>query len=162
MSVQIPTYVRATLERGRAVVMREGKGTNGYVHVEDLAALYEIVVVEVLERSGEALPTGKRGIIFCGSGQFTWSEVAERVADACLEAGKITDTRVEDVGLTEGTRILSSYLEMADEAMVEVGLAGSSRTVATVAKRLGWKPMRGEEAWRQGFKDDVKAVLGKM
>lgn len=160
-SVQIPTFVRSTLERGRAVVMWEGKGVRDYVHVEDLAELYGTVVEEVLERDGRALPTGKEGIIFGGSGRFTWMEVAEGVADACYEEGKITDTRVESVGLTEGAKILASYLEGADEAMVEVGLSSNSRTVASVARKLGWRPTRGEEAWKKGFRDDVKAVLGK-
>jgi len=44
---------------------------------------------------------------------------------------------------------------------VEAGLSSNSRTVASVARRLGWKPRRGEEDWKRGFGDDVRVVLEK-
>lgn len=157
-SIQIPTYIRSVLDRGRGVVVGEGEGVWDHVHVEDLAELYKILVVEVLERGGEGLPTGKRGIIFSGNGRHSWMEVAQAAADACYEEGKAADRRVESVGLAEGTRFMTSYLPQANEDIVELGLSSNSRTVSSVGRRLGWKPTRGEEAWRQGFRDDLKAV----
>jgi nucleoside-diphosphate-sugar epimerase len=158
-SIQIPTYVRATLDYGRAVVIGDGKGALDHVHVEDLAELYGIAVTEVLERGGRDLPTGMEGIIFSGNGRHTWMEVAQGVADACHEAEKVTDRQVESVSLAEGVKIMASYLDGADEHMVELGLCSNSRSVPSVARRLGWKPERGSEAWQGGFRDDVEAVL---
>ncbi|KAJ7275884.1 NAD dependent epimerase/dehydratase family protein [Mycena rebaudengoi] len=158
-SIQIPTYVRATLDYGRAVVIGDGKGALDHVHVEDLAELYGIVVTEVLERGGRDLPTGMEGIIFSGNGRHTWMEVAQGVADACHEAEKVADRQVESVSLAEGVKIMASYLDGADEHMVELGLCSNSRSVPSVARRLGWKPERGSEAWQGGFRDDVEAVL---
>lgn len=161
ISIQIPTYIRTALEHGHAVVVGEGKGELDHVHVEDLAELYKIAVVNVLEKGGKDLPMGREGIIFSANGRHTWMEVAQAAADVLYEEGGITDRRVESVGLTEGTKLLASYLETVDENMVELGLCSNSRTVPSMARKLGWKPIRGEEAWRKGFQDDVKVVLEK-
>jgi nucleoside-diphosphate-sugar epimerase len=142
-------------------VIGDGAGVWDHVHVEDLAYLYEIAVLDALESGGKAFPTGKKGIIFSANGRHSWKEVAQAVADACCAEGKITDNRVESVGLTEGTKILSSALPQADEGTVELSLTNNSQTVSTVARQLGWNPTRGEEPWKTGFRDDVKAVLKK-
>jgi hypothetical protein len=70
-------------------------------------------------------------------------EVSQEVADACFAEDKITENRVKSVGLSEGAKILSSYLDHVDETMIEVGLASNSRTVSSVARSLGWKPRSG-------------------
>ena len=46
VSVQIPIYVEAAIQSGQAVVIGDGSGKLDHVHVEDLAALYAIVVNE--------------------------------------------------------------------------------------------------------------------
>ncbi|OCL09776.1 hypothetical protein AOQ84DRAFT_403640, partial [Glonium stellatum] len=165
-AVQCREYPGAGVCAERAGAGARGGGGGGgrvwdHVRVEDLAELYRVLVVEVLEKGGAGLPTGKEGVIFSGNGRHSWMEVAQGVADACYEEGKITDRRVESVGLAEGAKLLSSYLDQVDEEMVELGLSSNSRTVASVARRLGWKPTRGEEAWRKGFQENVKAVLEK-
>ena len=160
ISIQIPTYIRSALDHGRATVVGTGKGEWGYVHVEDLAELYKIAVVDIIEKGGKALPTGKKGIIFSDNGRYTWMEVAQAVADVLYEEGKITDKRVESVGLAEGAKVLAISGQV-DETLVELGFSSNSRTVSSVGRSLGWKPTRGEEAWRQGFRDDVKVVLEK-
>ena len=159
ISVQIPTYIRTALDYGRAVVIGEGDGERDYVHVEDLADLYTIMLLEILEGGGMRLPTGKKGIMFSGSGRFTWREVAQNAADVCFAGGTITDRTVESVSLKEGTKLLASYLGGVNEAMVEVGLSARGRTVASLARRLGWMPTRTGHAWKQGFEDDLKVVL---
>ncbi|KAI1638202.1 NAD dependent epimerase/dehydratase family protein [Biscogniauxia mediterranea] len=160
ISIQIPTYIRTALAHGRAIVVGSGDNVNDKVHVEDLADLYKIVALDILGNGGKKCPVGKRGIIFSGTGRFSWREVAQQVADACYEEGKISDKQVESVSLAEAARLFTSYAaDKVDEGNVELGLAGNARTVATVAKTLGWEPTRGEEEWRKGFRDDLKEIL---
>jgi hypothetical protein len=45
---------------------------------------------------------------------------------------------------------------------IELGLSSNSRTESTVARKLGWKPTRGAEAWKEGFDEEVKAALQKQ
>ncbi|KAI4946854.1 hypothetical protein J4E91_007026 [Alternaria rosae] len=158
-SLQLPMYIRGVLDHGRAVVIGDGKGVWDHVHVEDVADLYKIAVANVLESGGKDLPTGKEGIIFSGNGRHTWMEAAQAVADACYEEGKFTERSVESVGLSEGVKILAANIPHMNEDMIELALCSNALTVPTVATKLGWKPTRGEEAWRMGFRDDVKAVL---
>lgn len=160
-SVQIPTYIRSALDHGCAVMVGDGQGVWDHVHVEDLAELYGVVAREMLEKEGRNLPKGKNAIIFSGNGRHSWADIAQGVANALYEAGKLPDRQVESIGLTEATNILSSYLEQVDEATVEVGLASNSRTVSTVARGLGWKPSRGKDAWQNGYHEDVAAILAK-
>lgn len=51
-SVQIPVYVEAALQYGKGVVVGDGEGQIDHVHVRDLAALYELVVREILDNGG--------------------------------------------------------------------------------------------------------------
>ncbi|KAF2642725.1 NAD dependent epimerase/dehydratase family protein [Massarina eburnea CBS 473.64] len=161
ISIQIPAYIRCVLENGYAVVAGEGKGMWDHVHVEDLADLYGILVEEMLKDGGTALPSGKNGILFSANGRHSWLEVAQEAVDACYEQGKATERRVEKVSLAEAAQKLSSYLGQVDEQNVEIGLSSSSCTVSSVARDLGWKATRGDKAWKQGFRDDLRMLLDK-
>ncbi|GAP90577.1 putative NAD dependent epimerase dehydratase family protein [Rosellinia necatrix] len=159
-SIQIPAFVTTALDNGRAVMIGDGEGIWDNVHVQDLAALYEIVALRALDGDGKGLPWGRKGIIFASNGRHSWGDIAQRVAHACQEAGALPDAIVESLGLTEATKLfVRSYLGEADEMMVELGLASSAKTIPTVALSLGWKPARGEAEWRQGFRDDVDIIL---
>jgi len=159
ISIQIPSFIRGVLQEGHGVVVGDGSQVKDRVHVQDVADLYTLVAEEAVGGDGRALPSGKEGIIFSANGRFTWRKAVQGVVDACCDEGAITDRELKSVGLAEAARIWSSYLEEQDEDMVELGLAGNARTLASVARKMGWKPTHGEEAWRKGFKDDVKAVL---
>ena len=102
---------------------------------------------ELLENGGEKLPTGREGIIFSGHGRHTWHEVAQGVANACFEAGRVPDNTVKSVGLNEATRIFDMGVD--EPNIPELALCSNPRTVSTVARGLGWKPTRAQEAWRQ-------------
>jgi hypothetical protein len=83
------------------------------------------------------------------------------VADACVAAGEIKSAEVQQMSLEEGSAVFYEFLEKISPEHVEAGLSSNSRTVASVAKRLGWKPSRGEDDWKRGFEDDVRLVLEK-
>ncbi|KAI0387468.1 NAD(P)-binding protein [Hypomontagnella monticulosa] len=160
VSIQIPAYIRAVLKNQHGLVIGEGKGVWDHVHIQDLAELYVIAVKRIVENGGEGLPSGKKGIIFSGNGRHTWLEVAQGVADACYEEGKIPDRKVQSVTIPEAA---STMLEgLVDEHMIELAIASNSRTVSSVGRSLGWKPTRGEEAWKGAFREDLKAELEKQ
>ena len=156
-SIQVPAYVQATLKNGQGVVVGEGNGEWDNVHVEDLAELYELVLLDCLEKKGADLPFGKKGIMYSGTRRHTWRELAEGVAEAAHKAGKIQSPEVKSVNLEEAIALFPH----GDALRVELGLSSNSRTEASVAKELGWKPARGEEAWRMGFTEEVDAALAK-
>jgi nucleoside-diphosphate-sugar epimerase len=160
VSVQIPIYVEAALKHGQAVVIGDGKGELDHVHVEDLASLYAIVVNEILEDGGTRLPQWKKAIVFASNGRHTWEEVAQRVAHAWTG-----DDRVTSLTLEEGANAFKSYVDLVggeDLTELELGLCSNSRSVASLARNLGWEPTRGESEWIRSFRDDVDAVLERQ
>ena len=62
-----------------------GNGIWGHLHVEDLAMLYEILVVKILAE--EELSSGKKGIHFSDSGKHECRDVAEGIAHAIYALG---------------------------------------------------------------------------
>ncbi|KAI0158851.1 NAD dependent epimerase/dehydratase family protein [Pestalotiopsis sp. NC0098] len=163
VSIQMPVYIRAVLELGHGVVIGDGAGEINHVHVEDLAELYRIVVLDILEKDGANTPTGKKGIVFSANGIHSWMEVARGIAEACHGAGRISDPGVRSIRLEDAGEYLKSYMDLVggDLNELELGLCSNSRTRASAAKKLGWRPTRGEEAWKRSFQEDLSAVLGK-
>lgn len=157
-SIQVPSYVKATIGNGQTVVVGEGKGVWDNVHVEDLAELYTLCLLNILEKDGADVPVGEKGIIFSENGRHSWKELAQGVADAAYEAGKIKTKHVKSVSLEEGAKVLTA----GDQLLVELGFSSNSRTKGAVAReKLGWKPTRGSEDWRKGFTEEVKAAIEK-
>ncbi|KAK6085477.1 NAD dependent epimerase/dehydratase [Seiridium cupressi] len=156
-SIQIPAYVRAVLELGSGVVVGEGAGQANHVHVEDLAELYRLVVLAIMDNGGANLPTGKKGIVFGENGLHTWMDIAQGIADACHEEGRIKDRSIRSIDLEDAGKYLKSYMDLVggDFVELELGLCANS----SIARRLGWKLSRGEEAWKRAFGEDLHAVL---
>lgn len=156
-SIQIPGYVKATLLNGHGVVVGEGKGVWDNVHVEDLAELYQLVLLNILEKHGSDLQYGKKGIIFSGSDRHTWREIAEGVAEAAYNEDAIQTSEVKSMTLEEGAKVFPAPYNEASR--LEASLCSNSRTKSTVARKLGWKPVRGKEAFRAGFTEEVQAAV---
>jgi nucleoside-diphosphate-sugar epimerase len=157
-SIQVPAYASTTLKAGHGVIVGDGQGVWDHVHIEDLAELYEIVLLDILEKDGKNLPFGKKGIIFSGNGRFKWLDIAEGVAEAAHKAGLIQSPEVKSVSLKEGAELFPH----GNEIRVELGLSSNSRTESTTARKLGWKPKKGPESWREGFTEEVKAAAEKL
>lgn len=155
-TIQVPLYTKSILSSGRAIIVGDGKGVWDHVHVEDLARLYEIVVIKMIE-AGQGLPFGKQGIIFSGAGRHSWGEVASGVAQAAYEAGAIKSAEVKSVTLEEGAKALTG----GNVLIVELGFSSNSRTRADIAERLGWKPQKTEDDFKKHFREEVDVVIRK-
>ncbi|KAL5337240.1 hypothetical protein BJX70DRAFT_250833 [Aspergillus crustosus] len=158
-------YMKAMLQLGYAVVVSDGTGVWDHVHIKDLAELYRLVVLDILERGGKSLPTGKKGIMFSANGRHSWLEYSQLVADACYERGLLTERKVTHINLEEAAATLMPRLGFVNAASSTEELTSAAemysnneRTVASVARSLGWNPVQGDEAWNQAFLDDVDAV----
>ena len=131
------------------------------MHISDLGDLYTLAVLDILNHSGSSLPHGQKGIIFSAAGRASWHSVAAGVAAACVAEGELESAEVEEMSLEEGSKVFYEFLEKISPEHVEAGLSSNSRTVASVARKLGWKPRMGEEDWKRGFGEDVRLVLEK-
>ena len=153
-SIQVPAYFKATIANGQAIIVKKGEGVWDNVHIDDLAELYTLCLLNVLEKDGKDLPWGKEGIIFSENGRHRWIDLAQGVADAAHAAGKIKSKEVKAVSLEEGAKVLTG----GDTLLAELGFSSNSRTKGVVGRKLGWKPTRGPEAWKKGFQEEVQLV----
>lgn len=160
-SIQVPAFVKATLSNGYGSVVEDGRGVWDNVHVEDLADLYEIVLLNIMEKYGADLPFGKKGIIFSGNGRHEWREIAEGVAEAAYAAGAIESPKVKSISLEEAARLWPPPLR-DNTLIIELGLSSNARTESTVGRRLGWAPTRGKQAFQSGFAEEMNAALMKQ
>lgn len=62
LSIQIPTLVRSALKSKTSEIVGDDPKQWGNIHVADSAALYELLVANILR--GAAVSTGQRGIYF--------------------------------------------------------------------------------------------------
>ena len=155
LTIQYPMQMRAAMKDGYASYIADGAGEMGCVHVEDLAALYELVLLDFVSGARKAL-TGERGIVFSASGGYIWREVAERIGAVGKELGILESAQARSCGLQEAADKWAG----GDAGMTEVGLAGNSRTKADIAvKVLGWTPRRGRDDWEMNFREEFEEVL---
>ncbi|KAF2446104.1 NAD dependent epimerase/dehydratase family protein [Karstenula rhodostoma CBS 690.94] len=156
--VRVSAMAKVAMANGKIVVIGDGKGMWDHVHVQELAELYEVVVVEIMKNGGKILPYGKTGIIFSANGRHSWTAVAQEVADVCYEEGLVSQKGLEHVDLTEGIKLFSAYIpQIVSEE--ELRLCSNAETRSSIARSLGWKPEWGEEFWKQAIRDDVRMAL---
>ncbi|EXJ72304.1 uncharacterized protein A1O5_04808 [Cladophialophora psammophila CBS 110553] len=97
----VPILIRAGLKLGKVPVVGAGSGIWDHAHIQDMACFYETVVTKILD--GQDIPSGKDGIYFIESGEHTWREIAERVAEAGVALGALQTTELQTLDL-QGSR----------------------------------------------------------
>ncbi|KAB8218773.1 hypothetical protein BDV33DRAFT_205178 [Aspergillus novoparasiticus] len=138
-----------------------------WVHVEDLADVFVLLVRAILEREDRGvgyIPSGKNGIIFPALGRVSMIQIMEEGLDAAFGAGVLPreDTPKEEeirlVGLQEvADELIAGLLDVAER-----GVAGHKKMKGTVARMLlGWNPTRLEEDWRQAYVDAIEVLQSR-
>jgi nucleoside-diphosphate-sugar epimerase len=113
LSIQVPRMIRAAIKDGFVGVIGEGKGVWDYVHILDLARLYEILLLRVLK--GEEIPIGEKGILFSGTGRFSWAELSRGIASALKEVGALKTDEVKSVDLKDAADRWAGGMELVAE-----------------------------------------------
>ncbi|KAE9362934.1 NAD(P)-binding protein [Stipitochalara longipes BDJ] len=153
LSIQVPTIMRASLKSGQVGVVGDGKGEWDYVHIADLASLYEIVLSRVIK--GEDIPSGENGILFSGTGRYTWIELSRGIAGALFKLGAIKTDEVKSTSIEEAADRWSGGLLLR----AELGFASNSRTTPEVSRGLGWEPQKTEEDFQNHFLEEARLVV---
>jgi len=134
LSIQIPSLIRAALSRGQAGVVGTGANSWSYVHVEDLADAYVLILEGAV--SGKA-PEGRNGVYFASKGWYKHSEMALKIAEVLhkLAPEIVQTTTISPFGPEE----ISKYLF---GEFVGIVFGGNSCCTADNTMSLGWKPER--------------------
>ncbi|KAK5079885.1 hypothetical protein LTR70_005311 [Exophiala xenobiotica] len=158
LSHQYPIQIRSALRDGYASYIGDGTAQWDYVHIADLAVLYELVLADFAS-GRRALPTGQSGIMFAGTGRFRWREVAEGIARAGVALGGLRDGEARSISAEEAG---GKWGGMAPQDVV-VGFASDARFESEVAREvLGWRPERTREDWEGTFVVEVGEVVSEQ
>jgi nucleoside-diphosphate-sugar epimerase len=125
LSGQLPILMGEALRAKQVWIVGDGVGVKQHIHVEDAAAVYELVLRRVLE--GLDVPSGEEGIIFVENGSHSWNEAGEALAKAGKTLGALDTEQVKRLTLEEAAKTLGTD----DINYVEVGI----RMAAQVAQR---------------------------
>ncbi|KAF5619784.1 NAD dependent epimerase dehydratase family [Fusarium sp. NRRL 52700] len=154
-SIQIPTMVRAALERGRAMYAGEGLGVWDHTHIEDIAALYTLILAKLVE--GEDVPFGKEGFFFANHEKQSWLDIAKEIARVGHQRGRLA-AEPESVGLKE---VSKDWFD-GDEHLTELGLCSRSETRGDRSQELGWEPVKDDSKWIETVTEEFEAALEAM
>lgn len=151
-------FVRYVLEQGYGFQLGDGSGQLGFVHVEDLADLYVLLVRRIVEGRGEELPHGKQGIIFPCVGMTTWVDMSWGCLEAAFKKGllpKEGGPQKKEVRKID----LDELVAAGVPRQIAVYFSAHCNTVGTVAKQLGWKHAHGFDAEQEDYETELTAVL---
>ncbi|KAF8308400.1 NAD(P)-binding protein [Clavulina sp. PMI_390] len=144
ISIQIPSLIRLAIKRRQAVYGGEGTNKWSYVHIADLADLYQIVLEKALvDRATGANSTTDP------YERFYFGSVTEHTfGDVVKQLGPILHAR----GLVDTPETTGIPVEEAPIATVM-----NSRSVANRSFKDGWNPKA--PTWQETLEADVEAVL---
>lgn len=158
LSQQVPNLARLARKRGSAVVIETGKGIWNHVHIDDLSDFYLRLFIAVIENQS-SLPSGADAIFFVESGEHTWLQVSQGIANALHKRNLLATNEVQSISLKEAAEAITK----GNESLVEITLASNSRARADFARnRLGWNTARGLEDFLNHFDEEVEAMLEEL
>ncbi|KAJ5613271.1 hypothetical protein N7510_006465 [Penicillium lagena] len=144
-----PILIRMALKLGRVPVVGDGSGIWDHIHIQDVARCYEFILNKALV--GENVPTGKEGIFFVESGEHTWRQLSQIIADAGVALNALKSADLRHLSLEESAKFLGGGWGL----IAEIG----SRTRAHKARSLGWKPLKTEADFESHAVADWRAIL---
>ncbi|KAH7230453.1 uncharacterized protein BKA55DRAFT_696386 [Fusarium redolens] len=139
-SIQIPTIVRAALDKGRAIYA---------------GALYTLILAKIVKK--EDVPFGKEGFFFANHGKQSWLDIANEIARVGHQQGKLA-AEPESVGLKE---VSKAWFD-GDEHLTELGLCSRSETRGDRSRELGWEPVKDDARWIETVAEEFEVALEAM
>lgn len=125
-------------KEGCPVMVGDGFGEVGHVHVEDLAALYEVLLARVLNYNHVG-----GGVYFCSGGLHMWRNVAHLIG----RIGQGTRVLQNSLPIQLSEREAARRWTRGDMAELRRTFCCSFETKPDRARAMGWVPRKGEEDW---------------
>ncbi|KAG7822309.1 hypothetical protein KL928_000784 [Ogataea angusta] len=136
ISAQIPYLVKSVVRVGHNFTVYEGNTAWSHVHIEDVAALYILIVQKFVAK--ESFPSGYKGYYFAADGTpHLWKDVAMAVTKLLVARKLISDPRIDKLS--------------PEEVEKQFGLPalfwGSNvKTIPDLGKSIGWKPTKSSDS----------------
>ncbi|KAJ5999777.1 hypothetical protein N7481_000186 [Penicillium waksmanii] len=148
-----PILIRAAMKLGKVPVVGDGSGIWDHVHIQDVGRCYEIILNRVL--TDDHVPSGKSGIFFVESGEHTWRQLSQMIADAGVALGALKSNDLQPLSLPEAKVLLGKGWGL----IAEIGWGSNARTRADKARKLGWEPVKTSADFESHATADWRAIL---
>ncbi|KAI8992937.1 NAD-P-binding protein [Trametes punicea] len=149
-SQQIPALIMASMDRGQAGMVGEGKNIWPNVNIDDAVHLYELLWSAIL--ACKEIGHGKEGYYFAENGEHTLYDVAKAIGAA-----------LKDFGLAETDKPSSFTKEELEKYFAGSDSLGSNaRCRAERSRAIGWKPKKKTEDMLASIKPEIQFMLSRV
>jgi nucleoside-diphosphate-sugar epimerase len=154
-SIQVPYYIKGSVDAGETAVLGQGLNTWSIIHVHDLGAAYIAILEAALAGNIPSNPSDR--YYFCEDGEYEQRQVAAEVTRLLYERGKVKNPKPKSLVWKD------IAAKIAGDKHNPIGMTGgNSRSRAVLVRKLGWWPKRGgNKEFIESIKGDVDYVLGK-
>ncbi|KAJ7854000.1 NAD(P)-binding protein [Mycena leptocephala] len=148
-SMQIPSLISASLDRGRAGMVGEGKNLWPNVEIHELGDLYTTLYDNIVADADTG--HGRNGFYFGASGEHSLYDVGKAIGTALVALGKS-----ESAEPTEFTQAeLDKYFGGSPY------LGSNSRCRATRSLAIGWKPVKTTSDMLASIQPEMESIIKK-
>lgn len=145
-SIQLPGLIKASLARGQAAIVGEGKNIWPNVEIGEIADLYIVLYDSIVSNSATA--HGREGFYFGENGEYTLYEAAKAISEVLLAYEKVKT--LEPTALTE---------EEYKKSPLLIYFGTNARCRADRSRSIGWKPVKTTKDMLASIKPEVDAIL---
>ncbi|EPS98845.1 NAD-binding protein [Fomitopsis schrenkii] len=132
ISIQIPTIIKASIDRKRSGLIGPGKAVWPHVHHDDVADLF-ITLFDTVSANPDRAGHGWEGYYFAENGHSSWYDIGKAVGEVLVELGISADP--------EPTSFTTEELVKYWGSEASGNYWGSTcRCSADRGRALGWKP----------------------
>ncbi|KAI0364431.1 NAD-P-binding protein [Pilatotrama ljubarskyi] len=149
-SQQIPALIMASIDRGRAGMVGEGKNMWANVHIDDAVYVYEVLWNSIV--SGKGIGHGKEGYYFAENGEHRLYDIAKAIGAAL----KDLDLAETDEPSSFTKEELVNYFDGSES------LGSNSRCRAERSRAIGWKPRSTTKDMLASIKPEIQYMLSRV
>jgi nucleoside-diphosphate-sugar epimerase len=99
---QLFDLVKKAIDVGYPEYIGDGLGGAGHVHITDLAELYKVMILRILQ--GEDVPSGKDGLLFTETGYHNWFNVAKLIGEVGVSRGVLKSPDPRSITVEEAAQ----------------------------------------------------------
>ncbi|KAM0428923.1 hypothetical protein ACHAPT_006723 [Fusarium lateritium] len=153
---QLFDLVKKAIDVGYPEYIGDGLGGAGHVHIADLAELYKVMILRILQ--DEDVPSGKDGLLFTETGYHNWFDVAKLIGEVGVSRGVLKSSDPRSITVEEAAQRWRESTN-GDEDITRLCFCMRNKTLPNRALELGWKPEKTDHDWRTWFEEVFRMVL---
>ncbi|WAO89105.1 Epimerase domain-containing protein [Fusarium falciforme] len=152
---QLLDLVKNAIDVGYPEYIGNGLGGAGHVHIADLAELYKVMILRILQ--SEDIPSGKEGLFFTETGYHNWFDVAKLIGEVGISRGVLKSADPRSITVEEAAQRWEESTN-GDQDITKLCFCMRNKTLPNRAYELGWKPEKTDHDWRAWIEEVFRMV----